>query len=334
MNTIGNAFRLTLFGESHGRGIGVVIDGCPAGLPLEPQDFAADLRRRQGEGPAVTTRREPDEPLILSGVYRDATSGAPLAVYFENRDARSREYLQRGTHIPRPGHADFTARHKFGGFNDPRGGGMFSGRLSVALVAAGVIAKKIIQPIEVAAEILEIGGSPDLDSALARAVQARDSVGGLIECRISGAPVGLGEPFFDSVESLLSHMVFSIPGIKGIEFGSGFACSRMTGSACNDTFTDRDGTTATNHAGGLNGGITNGNPVVFRIAVRPTPSIPRPQESVDLESGERVSLEAGGRHDICFAVRVPVILEAAAAVIFADLMLQQQEIARVRGVSE
>jgi chorismate synthase len=331
MNTIGNAFRLSLFGESHGQGIGVVIDGCPAGLPLKPQDFAADLRRRQGEGPWVTARREPDEPLILSGTYRDTTTGAPLAVYFEHQDARSQEYLKRGTRIPRPGHADFTARHKYGGFNDPRGGGMFSGRLSVALVAAGVIAKKLIHPVEVSAEILEIGGSKEIDAALTRAVQAKDSLGGLIECRVTGAPVGLGEPFFDSVESMLSRLVFSIPGIKGIEFGSGFACSRMTGSACNDIFTNREGTTATNHAGGINGGITNGNQVVLRVAVRPTASIPRPQESVDLESGDRVNLEAGGRHDICFAVRVPVILEAAAAIVFADLMIQQQEIPRVRG---
>jgi len=334
MNTIGKAFRISLFGESHGQGIGVVIDGCPAGLPLKPLDFAPDLRRRHGEGPWVTGRREPDEPLILSGVHRETTTGAPLAVYFENRDARSDEYLRRGTRVPRPGHADFTARQKFGGFNDPRGGGMFSGRLSVALVAAGVVAKKIIHPVEVEAEVLEIGGSKDFEAVLARAVQAKDSVGGLIECRIKGAPVGLGEPFFDSVESMISHLVFSIPGIKGIEFGSGFACSRMPGSACNDPITDRDGTTATNHAGGINGGITNGNPVVLRIAVRPTPSIPGPQESVDLESGDRVNLEVGGRHDICFAVRIPVILEAAAAIVFADLMILQQAIPRVRGVDK
>jgi chorismate synthase len=229
---------------------------------------------------------------------------------------------------PRPGHADFTAFRKYGGFNDFRGGGTFSGRLTAALVTAGVIAKKLLAPLRIEAYLLEAGGSADIDAALKPALDQGDSIGGLVECRVNGLPVGLGEPFFDSVESLLSHLIFSIPGIKGIEFGSGFACARMQGSAYNDEITAVNGQTRTNHAGGINGGITNGNELVLRVAVKPTSSIAVAQQTIDMGTGEQRELVIGGRHDTCIGLRVPVIVEAACAIVFADLMLLEQKIPR------
>ncbi len=230
----------------------------------------------------------------------------------------------------RPGQADLTAWVKFGGFNDYRGGGAFSGRLTIGLVAAGIVAKKLIRPVEVAAVLLEAGGSIDIEGSVAAALSEGDSVGGVIECRAAGLPPGLGEPFFDSVESLVSHLAFSIPGIKGIEFGAGFAGSRMRGSAYNDPIVSSTGETATNNAGGINGGITNGNALVFRVAVRPTASISKPQAYIDMETGKSRKLSVSGRHDACFALRAPVIVEAATATVIADLMLLEQKISRIQ----
>jgi len=329
MNTFGTLFRLSIFGESHGREIGVVVDGCPAGLALSPEDFVSDLQRRSPGRPGTTARREPDIPLIKSGLLNGKTTGAPILIAFENTDVRSEDYLDFQT-TPRPGHADFVARHKFGGFNDARGGGHFSGRLTAGLVSAGVIAKKMIQPAAVESFLLEAGGSPDVEAAVLSASRDGDSVGGLIECRIRSLPVGLGEPFFDSVESLISHLIFSIPGIRGVEFGSGFASARMRGSQSNDALLDRNGTTAINHAGGVNGGITNGNPLVFRVAVKPTSSISMEQQTVDLETNAPAGISVRGRHDACIALRIPVIVEAAAAVVLADLFLLEQKISRIR----
>lgn len=328
MNTFGRIFRITIFGESHGKEVGIVIDGCPAGLPLFPADFDADLERRRAGADGTTSRREPDTPKILSGIFKNRATGAPILITFQNKDTRSEDYLPiKGS--PRPGHADFVAHHKYGGFNDFRGGGHFSGRLTVALVAAGVIAKKILFPASVRAELLEAGGTPEIDNAVRAAVDSGDSIGGLIECCVKGLPLGLGEPFFDSVESLISHIVFAIPGIKGIEFGSGFACSRMIGSECNDIIIDTDGRTRSNHAGGINGGLTNGNDLVFRTAVKPPSSIKKKQTAIDLKTGKKKHIDIQGRHDVCIALRIPVILEAAAAIVLADLLLLEQKRSRL-----
>ncbi len=330
MNSFGEFFRISLFGESHGKGIGVVIDGCPAGLSLNKNDFSKDLKRRKGGKKGTSPRKESDIPLIKSGIFNHKTTGAPISILFENKNIQSRDYLSFET-IPRPGHADFVAFHKFGGFQDRKGGGHFSGRLTVALVAAGVIAKKLIAPAKVKARILEIGGLTDIERAIDLAIKNNDSVGGLIECFVQNLPIGLGEPFFDSVESLIGHLVFAVPGIKGIEFGSGFACSRMKGSNCNDVLINKNGRTRTNHAGGINGGITNGNEVIFRVAVKPTPSIKKEQETVNLRTGKKEKIVIKGRHDVCFALRMPVIIEAAASVVFADLLLRSQAIPRIWG---
>ena len=328
MNSFGRLFRISIFGESHGPCVGVVVDGCPAGLPLDPSDFASDLGRRMSGLPGTTARRETDAPSIVSGLLEGRTTGAPLAIVFENRDVDSKAY-EPFRKTPRPGQADLVALRKFGGFSDLRGGGTFSGRLTTGLVAAGVIAKRLIRPLLIEAVLVEAGGFADVEDAVEEAVRAHDSIGGIVECRARSVPVGLGEPFFDSAESLLGHLVFSIPGIKGIEFGAGFGCSRMRGSAYNDIIVSSDGKTETNNAGGINGGITNGNELFFRVAVRPTASIPQSQPTIDLETGQGGEVVAAGRHDACFALRVPVIVEAACAVVLADLMLLEQRIPRV-----
>lgn len=328
MNTFGRLFQIALFGESHGEGVGILIDGCPAGLPLETEDFSLDLRRRQAGAPGTTPRREPDIPLIKSGLLNQKITGAPLLILFENRDVQSKDY-QTLHDTPRPGHADFAARHKFRKFNDYRGSGHFSGRLTVALVAAGVIAKKILAPAIVEATLLEAGGSKEIEKAVQSALEENDSIGGVVECRARGLPVGLGEPFFDSVESLISHLVFAVPGIKGIEFGSGFACTKMKGTECNDVIVNKEGKTKTNHAGGINGGLTNGNELIFRVAVRPPSSVKKEQSTINLQTGETVKISVHGRHDACIALRMPVILEAVTAIVLADFMLIEQEIPRV-----
>lgn len=328
MNSFGRIFRISLFGESHGKAVGVAIDGCPAGLSLGAKDFAADLKRRRPGAAGTSPRREADVPLISSGVWKGRTTGSPILIRFRNADFRPSDY-ESLRYLPRPGHADFAAWCKYGGFHDHRGGGPFSGRMTVALVAAGVVAKKILPRFTIQAVLTGAGGTADIKKALGQALRAKDSIGGVVECRVMGVPAGLGEPFFDSAESLLSHLVFSIPGIKGIEFGSGFACSRMRGSECNDILIDKSGRTKSNHAGGINGGLTNGNELVFRVAVRPPASIPREQATVHMLTGEPAAVTVRGRHDVCFALRVPVIIEAAAAVVLADLMLLEQRLSRV-----
>lgn len=328
MNSFGKLFRISILGESHGESVGIVIDGCPAGIPLKHSDFEGDFSRRRSGAKGTTPRRESDNPRIISGVFNNYTTGAPVSVIFENASARSGDY-SRLRDIPRPGHADFTASRKFGGYQDHRGGGHFSGRLTLGMVAAGVIAKKIIAPVEITGSILEAGGSSHIDAAVDRALEEQDSIGGVVECRIGKVPVGLGEPFFDSLESVMSHMVFSIPAVRGIEFGSGFRAAKMRGSEHNDNFVDTDGTTETNHAGGINGGITNGNEIVFRVAVKPASSIYSTQRTLNFTTGEMEELRIEGRHDACIALRVPVVVEAAAAVVMADFMLLSQKISRV-----
>lgn len=327
MNTFGKLFRISIFGESHGECVGITIDGCPAGLPLTLEDLTEDLSRRSSGAKGTTPRKEADQPEIQSGVFEDYTTGAPLTVVFENINTRSRDYTKL-RETPRPGHADFTAMKKYGGFEDYRGGGHFSGRLTLGLVAAGVVAKKLISPVVVTATLREAGGITDIEAAIESAVTKRDSIGGIIECTVSGVPIGLGEPFFDSVESLISHMMFAIPAVKGVEFGSGFAGARMWGSENNDMLISTDGKTSTNHAGGINGGITNGNDLVFRIAVKPTSSTHMKQHTINLVTGQMVDLEIEGRHDTCIALRVPVIVEAATALVLVDLMMQEGIIGR------
>ncbi len=328
MNSLGTLFRVSVLGESHGTCVGALVDGCPAGLSLSAHEFEADLARRRAGAKGTTPRMEADIPLLKSGVFEGKTSGAPILVLFENSNVQSQSY-EKMKATPRPGHADLVAHQKFGGFQDYRGGGHFSGRLTAAVVAAGVIAKKVIAPVSVDARVTHVGGSPDINGTIDRVLQEGDSVGGLVECVIRGLPVGLGEPFFNSVESLLAHAVFSIPAIKGIEFGTGFRAATMKGSEHNDPIVSAQGATATNNAGGINGGLTNGNQVVCRVAVKPTSSIKKPMNSVDLLSGNAVELKVEGRHDACIALRVPPVLEAMASIVVADLMLLEQRIPRV-----
>ncbi len=329
MNSFGRLFRITIFGESHGESVGLTIDGCPAGLPLTVDDFLTDIERRKGgTQKGATPRQESDLPIFKSGLFNNTTTGAPVTILFENNNTRSEDYSRQRTH-PRPGHADLVAHHKFGGFEDYRGGGHFSGRLTVALVAAGVVAKKLLKEIVIRAHITEIGGDTDIGQGLQRAIDAKDSVGGIVECRVTGLPLGLGEHFFDSVESLLAHAVFSIPAVRGIEFGTGFAAARMYGKAHNDPIENISGKTTTNHAGGIVGGYTNGNELVFRIAIKPTSSTPQEQVTLNWETGKMENFAVRGRHDLCIALRVPAVLEAVTAFVLADLMLLEQRIPRV-----
>lgn len=318
MNSFGRIFRIHIFGESHGTSVGICIDGCPAGIDITESDFLPDLQRRKAGGTGTTPRQEEDMPEIISGVFQNSTTGAPITIIFRNTNTRSADYeALRDT--PRPGHADFVLHEKFGGFNDYRGGGHSSGRLTLALVAAGVIAKKVLVNTNITATLIEAGGSRDVEAAIAKAVEEQDSIGGIVECRVNNLPVGLGEPFFDSVESVIGHLAFSIPAIKGVEFGSGMLAARMKGSEHNDAIIDAEGTTKTNHAGGINGGITNGNELVFRVAVKPTSSTPKEQQTWNNKTQSVEAFTVKGRHDLCIALRVPVVVEAIAAIALADL---------------
>ena len=329
MNRFGTLFNVQIFGESHGACVGITIDGCPAGLPLQVADFIEDMERRKGgQQKGTTPRQEDDIPIIKTGLFNGLTTGAPIMMLFENNNTRSGDYEKQRA-VPRPGHADFTAHHKFAGFEDYRGGGHFSGRLTAALVGAGVVAKRILKGIEVKSSIVSVGGETDLERGLQKAIEAKDSVGGIVECVVKGLPIGLGEHFFNSVESLISHAVFSIPAIRAIEFGTGFAAASMFGIQHNDAIIDATGKTKTNHAGGVVGGYTNGNDLVFRIAVKPTSSTPKEQTTLNWETNEQEPFSVKGRHDLCIALRVPVVLEAVTAIVLADLMLIDQKIPRI-----
>ena len=320
MNTFGNKYKISIFGESHGKKLGVVIDACPAGISLSEQDFEKDLLRRKSGAKGTTPRIENDKPEILSGIFNGKTTGAPIAILFTNENTNSKDYSDVVNH-PRPSHADFVAEKKYDGFQDYRGGGHFSGRITLTLVAAGVVAKKIFKNIEINAKITELAGNKNIDEALDNAIKQNDSIGGIVECRANNIPVGLGEPFFNSVESQISHLAFSVPGIKGIEFGAGFEGTKMFGSEFNDNIINRNGKTETNNSGGINGGITNGNELVFRVAVRPTASISKPQQTFNHDTQQIEELTIKGRHDVCIALRVPVIIEAITAIALADFSL-------------
>jgi chorismate synthase len=329
MNQFGKLFTVTIFGESHGESVGVVIDGCPAGMPLSVEDFIEDTERRKGGMQKGTTpRQEEDLPLFKSGVFNGKTTGAPLTLLFENKNTRSGDY-QKQRAVPRPGHADFVAHEKFGGFEDYRGGGHFSGRLTLCLVAAGVVAKKMLSPLKIVSTITEIGGESDIERGLQKAIDQKDSVGGIVECRVENLPIGLGEPFFESIESLLAHAAFAIPAVRGIEFGTGFKAASMFGVDHNDAIENKEGKTKTNHAGGIVGGITNGNELVFRIAIKPTSSTPKEQHTYNWETDQMDNFAVRGRHDLCIALRVPPVLEGITAMVLADLLLREQRIKRV-----
>lgn len=319
MNTTGRLFRVGLAGTSRGAGVGAWIEGCPPGVPLEPAALQADLDRRKGGTAGTTPRVEPDLPRILTGTHQGHTTGQPLLIWLDNADPR--DDGQVAARLPRPGHADLVSLQRYGGFADPRGGGAFSGRLTAALVAAGAVARTLLPEIELHARVVSVGGRDDIHGAVAEAAAQGDSLGGLLECRVCGVPPGWGEPLLDPLDARLAQLCLSIPGVRSFELGSGLAMASMFGSQANDAILDARGRTATNHAGGVNGGLSNGNPIVFRVATRPTPSIAAPQATVQLPSGRPATISSDGRHDACFALRLPVVLEAAAAIVLADFML-------------
>jgi len=333
MNTFGRKFRVSIFGESHGEAIGVVLDGVPAGLELSEADFEKDIDRRRSGVKGTTPRKESDKPVILSGIYEGHTTGAPLAVIFRNENTRSSDYSLFAA-MPRPGHADLTAALKWDDCQDPRGGGHFSGRLTLPVVAAGVVAKKILADAtildetpcnDVCARIVELGGIPvgqegEWQKAIDKTMKEGDSLGAVIECTVPQIDPGYGEPFWDSVESVIAHGIFAIPGVRGIEFGDGFRAAAMKGSEHNDPIGE-DGRPLKNGAGGINGGITNGAPVTFRVAFKPTSSIHKAQQTYNFAASRMDILEVPGRHDACFALRAPVVVEAVAAIALADLVL-------------
>jgi chorismate synthase len=320
VNSAGRLFRVELFGESHGAAVGVLVDGCPPGLPLSPEALEPDLARRRAGAEGTTPRREADIPEIVSGVHEGRTTGTPIVMMFRNADTISPDYADYAR-MPRPGHADFTGGIRYRGFADPRGGGHFSGRVTAGLVAAGAIAKLLLPGARFETRIIEAGGSQDVAGAVKAALADGDSVGGVVEVRVAGLPAGLGEPFFGGVESAVSANVFAVPGIRGIEFGDGFATARMRGSEHNDPFVSPAGDTARNGAGGVNGGITNGNELVLRAAVKPTSTIGKTQSTYDFQAGAMGELAGKGRHDACIALRAAVAIEAAVAISLADLAL-------------
>ncbi len=352
-NSLGKVFTVTSFGESHGEMVGIIVDGCPAGLPLCEADLQPDLeRRRPGKSSISSPRKELDRGIILSGVFNGKTTGAPLCMIVRNEDAHPEAY-EKTSSVPRPGHADYTAYVKYGGYADYRGGGRFSGRVTAGLVMAGAVAKKLLAllNVEILGHTTEIGGikaiardydevrknapanpvhccNPQTAEIMIRAIETAlkegDSLGGIVEIIALGVPAGLGEPVFDTLEGEMSKAFFSIPGVKGVEFGAGFSVAHLKGSENNDPFILKDGGIATtsNQSGGILGGISTGMPVIARVAVKPTPSIGQAQRSIDLQKMEPAELEIKGRHDPCIVPRAVVVAEAAAAVVLCDLALR------------
>ena len=358
-NSFGKLFKVTSFGESHGRCVGAIIDGCPAGLPISAEDIQREVNKRKpGAGIADTRRMEEDKVEILSGVFNGNTTGAPICLLIWNKDVDSSDY-ERMRFLPRPGHADYTAFMKYGGFNDFRGGGRFSGRITATFVMAGAIARKLLglSGIEVLAHTIEIGGikahpkgldeirkgvgdpprcadpeaAEEMAGLIAKVREAGDSIGGMVEGMALNVPAGLGEQVFDTLDGELTKALLAIPAVKGVEFGAGFSVAGKRGSENNDPFTIRDGkiVTVTNNAGGILGGISSGMPIVVRVALKPTSSIARSQETVDMKSMERASLTVRGRHDICIVPRAVVVVESMMAVTLCDFAMRAGLIPRV-----
>jgi len=352
-NSFGKLFTITSFGESHGHCVGVIVDGCPAGLPITEDDIQREVdQRRPGTSTASTTRAEEDKVEILSGIFDDFTTGTPICLLIWNRDIDSTEY-EKTRYLPRPGHADYTAFVKYGGFNDFRGGGRFSGRITATFVMAGAIARKLLNlaDIEVLAHTIEIGSvkaqpkeldevrknaglnplrcadpeaAQEMLQAIEKARSEGDSLGGIIEGMAINVPAGLGEPVFDTLEGKLAKALFAIPAVKGVEFGSGFSAAAKRGSENNDPFTIEDGSivTTSNNAGGILGGISNGMPIVVKVAVKPTPSIAKRQQTVNLEKMESTTLEIKGRHDACIVPRAVPVVESMMAVTICDFAMR------------
>jgi len=327
MNSFGRIFKLTIFGESHGEFIGINIDGVKPGLDLSAKDFKQDLALRRPREKWTTKRKEEDEVNIISGLFNGKTTGAPLTLLIKNSDVNS-QFYEENKFNPRPSHADFVAKIKYKGYNDYRGGGIFSGRLTAALVVAGTIAKKIIRNIFprilIKSEVIEVAGFPypseDALLALKQAYDEQDSLGGIVKTEIKNCPAGLGEPFFDSFESNLSHLLFSIPGLKAVSFGSGIESSKMKGSIFNDIYINKDGKTLTNNTGGINGGITNGNEIFFTSYFRPASSIKKSQQTINIKTNEKVEISFNGRYDICYVLRTPIIVQAVTSIVLLDFI--------------
>ncbi len=325
MNQFGSLYRITLYGESHQQAIGVVIDGVPPGTVIDRAMIAEDLKRRNPPLIGTTPRKEPDEVIITSGVVNGIATGSPIHAMIENKNVRSQDYDHLKAQ-PRPGHADFVANKKYGGFHDPRGGGRFSGRLTAPLVMAGSIAKMFL-PYTFSHRLVQVGALTDmdqLDDYLSEIAAAGESVGGIIEVRIDDVPIGIGEPMFQKLDAQLAAMMFSIPAVKGVEIGTGFSGITMTGSDFNDRFVSETGQTASNHAGGVTGGLSNGNPILINVFVKPTSSIAKPQETYAYDTASIRTLAVKGRHDVCIARRAGIVLENAAAIVLADLTLHHR----------
>ena len=352
-NSLGKLFTINNFGESHGKCMGVIVDGCPAGLPLAEADVQQEVdKRRAGQSVAATTRLEDDRVEVLSGISDGLTTGAPICMLIWNKDVDSSEY-ERIRFQLRPGHADYTSYMKYGGFSEWRGGGRFSGRITASFVMAGAVARKLLRLIgtEVLAHTVEIGGikaqpkgfeeivknagqdplrcadpaaAKEMVSLIARAKEEGDSLGGIVEGIAWNVPVGLGEPVFDNLDGELAKALLAIPAVKGVEFGAGFSAARMKGSENNDTFAIRNGkiVTVTNNAGGILGGISSGMPVVVRVAVKPTASIAKSQPTVDIKEMKEVSLSVGGRHDVCIVPRAVPAVESMMAVVLCDFAMR------------
>lgn len=326
MNHIGKLFQVNIYGESHGNSVGVLLDGVPAGISLTEEDFVSDLARRKAGGLGTTPRVETDQVILESGVFNGYTTGGAILIRFLNTNTNSKDYSKLVNH-PRPSHADFVADVKYHGYQDYRGGGSFSGRLTLGIVAAGVIAKKILKNISFHTEITNLGGvknKEEFKRILEQTVVEKNSVGGIVEIQATNVPVGLGEPYFDSLESMISHLLFSVGGVKGVSFGIGFDGASLKGSEFNDSFIDGKGTTKTNHNGGINGGISNGNPLIVNVFVKPTPSIGLPQETFNKQSQKVEELVIEGRHDAAIILRAQVVLEACVAIALADASLIQK----------
>lgn len=348
-NTYGQSITVTIFGESHGAEIGAVLDGIAPGIAVDEEYINACLELRRPYGKISTSRCEGDKFRIVSGVFNGYTTGTPIALLIPNTDTKSKDYRAL-LDLPRPGHADYTATCKYHGYQDYRGGGHFSGRITAALVAAGAIVRAALEKrgIKIATHISRLGGICDspitagdidrvnglrfpvisedaaekMEKKILEASEDGDSVGGVLESMVVGIPAGVGEPFFDSMESILSHALFSVPAVKGVEFGSGFAMADMLGSQANDAFTAEGGEvkTKTNHNGGINGGITNGMPLLFRCAVKPTPSIFKEQETVSLSQMKDEPLKISGRHDPAIVHRARAVIDAVTALALADML--------------
>ncbi len=325
-NTIGNALTVTLFGESHGASIGAVIDGCPSGIEVNDEFIAAQLSRRRPKDETSTPRREKDEYSILSGVFEGHTTGTPICITIPNEDTKSKDYGEIQYKM-RPSHADFTANCRYGGFQDYRGGGHFSGRITAALVAAGALVIPALNKkgISIKTNVLSIAGETEQQKMKHKILEARtqgDSVGGTLETVVLGMPAGVGEPWFDTVEGMLSHAIFSIPAVKGVEFGLGFDFADKLGSEANDQmYVDGDTVKCyTNNNGGVLGGITSGMPIVFRAVIKPTPTISKEQKTVDISTMQNTTITAHGRHDPCIVHRAAVVVESVTALVLADIL--------------